>query len=97
MPPLMKKENTTKLSHPEYHIEKIVVTGEEGDEINQKVELEKLIKLFDFELEVFDKESSEPLTVDITLINQKTGEKQLIGNDSKLNTQFELEKNTPSR
>ena len=85
-----KEKIQLTLSHPEYHNEKIVVTGEEGDEINQKVYLEKLIKLFDFELEIFDKESSEPLTVDITLINQKTGEKQLIGNDSKLNTQFEL-------
>ena len=85
-----KEKIQLTLSHPEYHSEKIIVTGEEGDEINQKVYLEKLIKLFDFELEIFDKESSEPLVVDITLINQKTGEKQLIGNDSKLNTQFEL-------
>ena len=85
-----KEKIQLTLSRPEYHSEKIVVTGEEGDEINQKVYLEKLIKLFDFELEIFDKESSEPLVVDITLINQKTGEKQLIGNDSKLNTQFEL-------
>ena len=85
-----KEKIQLTLSCPEYHSEKIVVTGEEGDEINQKVYLEKLIKLFDFELEIFDKESSEPLVVDITLINQKTGEKQLIGNDSKLNTQFEL-------
>ena len=85
-----KEKIQLTLSHTEYHSEKIIVTGEEGDEINQKVYLEKLIKLFDFELEIFDKESSEPLVVDITLINQKTGEKQLIGNDSKLDTQFEL-------
>ena len=46
--------------------------------------MSKLIKLFDFELEIFDKETSNPLVVDITLINQNSGDKKLLGNDSKL-------------
>ena len=52
--------------------------------------MSKLIKLFDFELEIFDKETSNPLVVDITLINQNNGDKKLLGNDSKFTTQFEL-------
>ena len=52
--------------------------------------MSKLIKLFDFELEIFDKETSNPLAVDITLINQNSGDKKLLGNDSKFTTQFEL-------
>ena len=54
MPPLMKKKIQLTLSHPEYHIEKIVVTGEEEMRLI-KVYLEKLIKLFDFELEFLTK------------------------------------------
>tara|TARA_B100001939_G_scaffold148446_2_gene128470 strand:+ start:2481 stop:4571 length:2091 start_codon:yes stop_codon:yes gene_type:complete len=77
-------------SHPEYETKKLVVTGEEGDEVNQKIYMSKLIKLFDFELEIFDKETSNPLAVDITLINQNSGDKKLLGNDSKFTTQFEL-------
>ena len=77
-------------SHPEYETKKLVVTGEEGDEVNQKIYMSKLIKLFDFELEIFDKETSNPLVVDITLINQNSGDKKLLGNDSKFTTQFEL-------
>ncbi|MEC9160240.1 MAG: OmpA family protein, partial [Bacteroidota bacterium] len=77
-------------SHPEYETKKLVVTGEEGDEVNQKIYMSKLIKLFDFELEIFDKETSNPLVVDITLINQNNGDKKLLGNDSKFTTQFEL-------
>ena len=77
-------------SHPEYETKKLVVTGEEGDEVNQKIYMSKLIKLFDFELEIFDKETSNPLVVDITLINQNNGDKKLMGNDSKFTTQFEL-------
>ena len=77
-------------SHPEYETKKLVVTGEEGDEVNQKIYMSKLIKLFDFELEIFDKETSNPLAVDITLINQNSGDKKLLSNDSKFTTQFEL-------
>ena len=77
-------------SHPEYETKKLVVTGEEGDEVNQKIYMSKLIKLFDFELEIFDKETSNPLVVDITLINQNNGDKKLLSSDSKFTTQFEL-------
>ena len=41
-------------------------------------------------MEIFDKETNEPVEVDITLINQRTGEKELIASDSKLITKYEV-------
>ena len=40
--------------------------------------------LCDFEMEVFDKETNEPVEVDITLIDQRSGEKELIASGTNL-------------
>ena len=51
-----------------------------------------MIKLFDFELDIYDKESNEPVSTEITLIDQNTGEKKVLGNGSDFKSQFEVGK-----
>ena len=85
-----KEKFQIEFYHPEYVSEKVVITGEEGDEVNQKIYLSKIIRLYDFEMEVFDKETNEPVEVDITLIDQLNGEKELIASGTNLVTQFEV-------
>ena len=45
--------------------------------------------MFYLELEVLDKETNEPVVVNISLLDQSTGEKTNLTTDSKLNTELE--------
>ena len=45
--------------------------------------------MFDFELEVLDKETNEPVQVSISLVDQNTGEQEDLGNTDKLLTELE--------
>ncbi|MBM77056.1 MAG: hypothetical protein CL846_01105 [Crocinitomicaceae bacterium] len=85
-----KQEFEIEINKPEYENKKIIITGLINQEINEKVYLSKLIKLFDFELDIYDKETNEPLEADITLLDQNTGEKKLLEHTSEFRTQFEV-------
>jgi type IX secretion system PorP/SprF family membrane protein len=56
-----KQEFEIEISKTGYESKKIMVKGLIDEEINEKVYLSKLIKLFDFELDIYDKESNEPV------------------------------------
>ena len=45
--------------------------------------------MFDFELDILDKQTNEPVQVNISLVDQKTGEQQDLGNSNKLLTELE--------
>ncbi len=87
-----KQEFEIEISKTGYESKKIMVKGLIDEEINEKIYLSKLIKLFDFELEIYDKESNEPVATDITLIDQNTGDKKVIGMGSDFKSQFEVGK-----
>lgn len=87
-----KQEFEIDISKTGYGSKKIMITGLIDEELNEKVYLSKLIKLFDFELEIYDKESNEPVSTDITLIDQNTGEKKVLGNGTDFKSQFEVGK-----
>ena len=87
-----KQKFEIEISKPEYETKKITITGLINEEINEKVYLSKLIKLFDFELEIYDKETNEPVETDITLIDQNSGDKKLLGNGIDFKSQFEVGK-----
>ena len=87
-----KQEFEIEISKTGYESKKIMTTGLIDEELNEKVYLSKLIKLFDFELEIYDKETNEPVSTEITLIDQNTGEKKLLGNGTDFKSQFEVGK-----
>ena len=87
-----KQKFEIEISKPEYETKKITITGLINEEINEKVYLSKLIKLFDFELEIYDKETNETVETDITLIDQNSGDKKLLGNGIDFKSQFEVGK-----
>ncbi len=96
-------ENTSKSTHllnqkdqyiievtkKDYESKKISLTNDTEEENVQKIFLTKTVRLFDLELEILDKETNEPVEVQISLIDQNTGEKTDLGIKSNLQTELE--------
>ena len=84
-----KDQYIIEVSKKDYNTESFSLVHDNEEEHVQKVYLTKTIRMFDLELEILDKETNEPVEVQISLVDQKTGKKTELGNNSNLETQLE--------
>ena len=84
-----KDEYEIIIQKDKYNSDTIVVVHASNEDQSKKVFLSKTIRMFDFELEVLDKETNEPVQVSISLVDQNTGEQEDLGNTDKLLTELE--------
>ncbi|MBG15277.1 MAG: hypothetical protein CL853_02875 [Crocinitomicaceae bacterium] len=84
-----KDEYEIIISKENYNSDSIVVINSSEEAQSKKIYLSKTIRMFDFELDILDKQTNEPVQVNISLVDQKTGEQQDLGNSNKLLTELE--------
>ena len=84
-----KDEYKIYISKEGYNTDTLSVMNNSDESKIQKVYLTKTIRLFDLELDILDKETNEPVSVTITLVDQNSGEQKEIGSGNKLLTELE--------
>lgn len=85
-----KEEYKLVVSKEGYHTQEISINHANGEDLVQQVYLSKTIKFFDLELEMQDKETGEPVKVELFVINPETGEEESLGQHDKFNKEFEV-------
>ncbi len=84
-----KEEYEVTITKEGYDTQVLKVNQGSGDDLLSKVYLSPTIKTFDLELDILDKETNEPVTVNIKLIDPITGEETDMGTSDQLSTKLE--------
>lgn len=84
-----KEEYEITVTKDGYDPKTFTVNQGNGDDLSSKLYLTPTIRTFDLELDVLDKETGEPVPVNITLIDPITGKETDLGTADKLTTKLE--------
>lgn len=85
-----KEEYTLVVSKDGYHKQELTINHTSGEDLTQNVYLSKTIKYFELELDMQDKETGEPVEVELFVVNPETGEEESLGKHDKINKEFEV-------
>lgn len=85
-----KEEYKLVISKEGYNTEEIVINHASGEDLTEDVYLSKKVKYFELELDMQDKESGEPVKVELFVVNPETGEEESLGTHDKINQQLEV-------
>lgn len=85
-----KEEYKLVVSKEGYNTEDIVINHASGEDLTQNVYLTKTVKMFELELDMQDKETGEPVKVELFVVNPETGEEESLGTHDKINQEFEV-------
>ncbi len=85
-----KEEYKLVVSKEGYNQQEFTLNHTTGEDLVQDVYLSKTIKYFELELEVQDKETGEPVKVELFVVNPTTGEEESLGTHDKINQEFEV-------
>jgi type IX secretion system PorP/SprF family membrane protein len=85
-----KEEYKLVVSKDGYNTEEFTLTQASGEDFVQDVILTKKVKFFELELDMQDKETGEPVKVELFVVNPETGEEESLGTHDKINKEFEV-------
>ncbi|MDC3338058.1 PorP/SprF family type IX secretion system membrane protein [Flavobacteriales bacterium] len=88
----LKEEYMITVEKTGFETQNIPIKNSKETEIIQKVYLVPTVRTFDLEMQVFDKETNDPLKSKIYLIDPTTAEETLLGDGEKVSTLLEIGK-----
>ncbi|MBT6029981.1 MAG: PorP/SprF family type IX secretion system membrane protein [Crocinitomicaceae bacterium] len=86
----LKEEYIITVEKTGYESQSIPLKNIKETEVTQKVYLVPTVKTFDLEMQVFDKETNDPLNSKVYIVDPSTGVETLLGDGDKINTSLEI-------